>query len=205
MTNCSTHPLIAFCSRSVILLAAASFVPLYPALTWAQASGMAGVGQGDTVSIQARVQSVDTATRGITLIGPGGKTITVMAGPQVINFEKIKAGDTVNVQYQDSVAYVLSPPNTKLPDASLTAAGVGAAAGQMPAGAVGARLIVTGLVVGIDTSNHTLQMVDPSGGAIRTVHVTSPEGLQNFNLVKVGDTITAVMSQAVAAAVTPAG
>jgi hypothetical protein len=187
------------------LLATVSVAPLCPSAAWAQAPGMAGIGQSETITTRATVQSVDPASRGITLVGPAGNKISLIAGPQVINFDKIKAGDTVTAQYQDSVAYILSPPNTKLPDTSLTVAGVGAKKGDMPAGAVGTRVVVTGLVVGINASNHTLQLVDPSGGAIRTIHVVTPEGLQNFNLVKVGDTITAVASQAIAAAVEPAG
>jgi hypothetical protein len=82
----------------------------------------------------------------------------------VINFDKIKAGDNVTAQYQDSVAYILSPPNTKLPDTSLAVASLGATKGEMLAGAVGARVVVTGLVVGINPSNHTLQLVETGRG-----------------------------------------
>ena len=63
---------------------------------------------------------------------------------------------------------------------------------------------VTGLVVGIDPGNHTLQMVDPSGGAVTTAQVTSEAGLRNFDLIKVGDRITAVISAALAVALDPA-
>ncbi|HEX3349776.1 MAG TPA: hypothetical protein VHS58_16925 [Acetobacteraceae bacterium] len=164
---------------------------------------MAGIGRSATITARATVQSVDPATRGITLVGPAGNQISLVAGPQVVNFDKIKAGDTVIVRYQESVAYVLSPPNTKLPESSLTGAAVGAPKGGTPAGAVARRLVVTGLVVGINPSDHSLQLVDPSGGALRTIHVVSAEGLRNFDMIKVGDTITAVASQAIAAAVEP--
>jgi len=39
---------------------------------------------------------------------------------------------------------------------------------------------------------------------VQTVSVPSPEGRQNMKLIKVGDTITAVMSEAIAVAVEPA-
>ena len=74
----------------------------------------------------------------------------------------------------------------------------------MPAGAVGAKLVVTGLVAGIDPADHSLRLVDPSGGELHTVHVVSQAGLQNFGLIKVGDRITAVATQAIAAVVEPA-
>jgi len=139
----------------------------------------------------------------VTLVGPANNSFSVTAGPQVINFDQIKPGDTVLVRYDQSTQYVLSPPGAKLPESSLTTAAVGAAKGQMPAGAIGGKLVVSGLVAGIDASNHTLRIVNPSGGEVRTVPVVSKEGLQNFDMIKVGDTITAVSSEAVAASVEP--
>ena len=169
-----------------------------------QAGGMAGVGTSRTVTARATVQSVNTATRAVTLVGPAGNKFTVIAGPQVINFDRIRAGDTVVARYQESVVYVLSPPNGTIPEASLTSDAVAAPKGADPAGAVSARLIVTGLVVGIDPGNHTLQLVDPSGGAVTTAQVSSEAGLRNFDLIKVGDRITAVVSAALAVAIDPA-
>ena len=61
---------------------------------------------------------------------------------------------------------------------------------------------MTGLVAGIDASTHTLPMSRSlQGGEVRILHVVSREGMQNFDMVKVGDTITAVSSQAIAASV----
>ncbi len=205
MTTRSTRCPAATASATALLIAAAFAVPLCPSASWAQAAGMAGIGQSDSITISATVRSVDPATRGITLVGPASNTVSVVAGPQVINFDRIKAGDRVTVQYQESVSYVLSPPNAKAPANSLTAAAVGAPKGAMPAGGAAARTVVTGLVVGLDASNHTLQMVALDGGAIHTLHVVSPEGQQNFHLVKVGDRITEVTTQAIAAVVAPGG
>ena len=70
--------------------------------------------------------------------------------------------------------------------------------------AVGTRLVVTGLVVGVDTGAHKIDLVNPSGGQVRTISVVTPEGQQNLKLVKVGDTITAVISEALAIALDPA-
>lgn len=187
----------------LVTLALAFCLPL-AAHAQDQAGGMAGIGSSRTVTARAKVQSVDTATRAVKLIGPAGNTFTVIAGPQVINFDRIRAGDTVVARYQESVVYVLSPPNGTIPEASLTADAVAAPKGADPAGAVSARLIVTGLVVGIDPGNHTLQMVDPSGGAVTTAQVTSEAGLRNFDQIRVGDRITAVISAALAVALDPA-
>ena len=76
--------------------------------------------------------------------------------------------------------------------------------GQKPAGGFGAKTVVTSLVVGVDQVAHTLSLVDPVGGAIRTVNVVTPQGQQSLKLVKVGDTITAIFSEALLIAAEPA-
>jgi hypothetical protein len=75
---------------------------------------------------------------------------------------------------------------------------------QTPAGVVTTKVVLTGLVVGVDPTAYTVQLVNPSGGMIQTVSVPSPEGGQSMKLIKVGDTITAVVSEAIAVAIEPA-
>jgi hypothetical protein len=58
--------------------------------------------------------------------------------------------------------------------------------------------------VGMDPTAHTLQLVDPTAGLIRSVSVMTPEGQRNMKLIKFGDTISAIISEAVAIAVEPA-
>ncbi|MGE0226814.1 MAG: hypothetical protein AB7S57_26345 [Acetobacteraceae bacterium] len=172
-----------------------------PAL--AQAAGMAGIGTSEMITAQATVTAVDLASRTVTLVGPQGNTLVLKVADAVANLPSVKPGAKVNVRYYTSAAYVLSPPGAKRPDDSLTAAGVRAAPGQTPGGAVGARLVVTGLVVGVDPAAYTIDLVNPAGGPVRSIPVVTPEGRRNLGLVKVGDTITAVMSEAVAIALDP--
>ena len=68
---------------------------------------------------------------------------------------------------------------------------------------MGTKIVVTGTVVGVDPVAHTLQLVNPTGGMVRTVNVVTPEGQKSMGLVKVGDTITAIITEAVAIAVEP--
>ena len=192
-------------ATALLLLAAGPLLcAALPTQALAQAAGMAGIGGSETVSARATVKSVDLNSRTVTLVGPQGNTLTLKVSDEVANFPTVKPGATVNVRYYASTAYVLSPPGAKLPDDSLTAAGVRAAPGQTPAGAVSARLVVTGLVVGVDPAAHKIDLVNPSGGAVHSIAVVTPEGQQNLKLVKVGDTITAVISEALAIALDPA-
>jgi hypothetical protein len=177
--------------------------PLLATPALAQAAGMGGIGETDTIQVQATVKAVDQKTRQVTLVGPAGNAVTVRAGDEVRNLAQVKPGNKVIVRYHAAVAYVLAPPGTKLPDDSVTGAMARAAPGQTPAGAIGTKVVITATVVGVDMVDHTLQLVSPGGGMVRTVSVLTPEGQQAMKAIKVGDTITAVVSEAVAVAVEP--
>jgi hypothetical protein len=188
---------------SVVLAAACVIHTSLSTPAVAQSAGMAGIGESDTVSLRATVEALDLNSRVVTLLGAQGNSLTLKVGDEVRNLAQVKVGDKVVVSYHRSVAYVLAPRGTKLPDDSLTVAAARAAPGQMPAGAVGSKLVVTATVVGMDPTTHTLQLVDPTGGLIRSVSVMTPEGQRSMKLIKVGDTISAIISEAVAIAVAP--
>jgi hypothetical protein len=183
---------------------AASLHPGVSSSAFAQASDMAGIARSESVSTRAVVKAIDLQTRTVTLEGSGGNTITLKVGDQVQNLPQVRPGDSVIAHYYASAAYVLAPPGTKLPDDSVAVAGARAPAGEKPAGALGSRIVVTGLVVSVDPTLHTISLVDPSGGAIRSVNVVTPEGQQNMKFIKIGDTITAIITEAVLVGVEPA-
>jgi hypothetical protein len=190
-------------ATGVVLAAVPVLCPLStPAM--AQASGMAGIGASETLSLRAKVKAIDQNTRMVTLVGPRGQSETLTAGPEVKNLAQVKPGDMVIVVYHASVTYVLTPRGAKTPANSMTAAGMRAAPGQKPGAAIGAKIVVTSTVVGVDVAGHTLQLIDPDGGQIRTVDVATPEGQQAMKMVKVGDTLTGIASEAVAIDVEPA-
>ena len=127
---------------------------------------MAGIGETDTSTVRATVKAIDMKTRTLTLVGPQGETKTLKVGEQVQNLAQLKPGDAVVARYYESVAYVLAPPGTKLPDDILAVAGAQAVPGEMPAGGVASKIVVTGLVVGVNPVSHTISLVDPAGGEI---------------------------------------
>jgi hypothetical protein len=180
-----------------LFIAVPSF--LYPGMgspAFAQASDMAGIAHAESASARAVVKSVDLQTRMVTLES-NGNTIVLKAGEEVRNLPQVKPGDIIIARYYTSTAYVLAPPGTKLPDDSLTVAGARAAPGEKPGGIVGTKMVVTGLVVGVDPRLHTVALVDPAGGPVRTINVVTPEGQQSMKLIKIGDTITAIVTDAV--------
>jgi len=113
--------LISVPAVCLLFVAAALLAPFAPQ-AWAQASGMAGVGETETITVRATVKAIDLNTRTVTLVGPQGETATMKVGEQMQNLAQEKPGDTVVARYYESVAYVIAPPGTKLPEDALAVA-----------------------------------------------------------------------------------
>ena len=61
--------LISVPAVCLLFVAAALLAPFAPQ-AWAQASGMAGVGETETITVRATVKAIDLNTRTVTLVGP---------------------------------------------------------------------------------------------------------------------------------------
>ena len=157
--------------------------------------------QDAEVSIHAKITALDLARRQVALTGQSGAKVTLQAAPSV-RLEMLKVGDVVDAQYYRSVAFLISPPGTTAPEDEIQR--TIARPVEVPGG-VGAQVTkVSGLVVGINIGAHSIDLVDPTGGAVFTVNVTDPERQAALPKLKIGDTITAVISEALAVSIQPA-
>src|SRR5262245_726554 len=106
---------------AVLALAACSNMANVPPPTTTQVSGQAPgatapgtitstPSEGQIVTVRARITGLNSATRHVTLLGPNNETITVAAGPEVVNFPQLRIGDTVTLRFYRSTAFVLSEP-----------------------------------------------------------------------------------------------
>ena len=143
----------------------ATLQPHFSSPAFAQALDMAGIARSESVSARATIKTMDMQNRTVTLETSGGNAIVLKVGDQVQNLPQVRPGDPVIAHYYTSSVYVLAPLGAKLPDDSMTVAGARAAAGEKPAGAVGSKIVVSGLVVGFDPTLHTISLVDPAGRA----------------------------------------
>ena len=156
--------------------------------------------QDAAVIIQAKIKTIDPATRRVTLDGRSGRSITLVAGPNV-RLEMLKEGDAVEAQYYRSVAFFVSQPGSKVPEDEISH--VITRPTEAPGG-IGTQVTrVSGLVVGIDLTAHSVDLVNPQGGAVFTVNVVDPSRQARLPELKVGDTITAVVSEALAVSIQP--
>jgi hypothetical protein len=151
-----------------------------------------------TVQVTATVTAIDKATRTVTLKGPQ-RTVDVVCGDEVRNFDQIKVGDRVVVRYQEALTLELK--KTSAP-ASMSAqeGAVRAKPGSAPGAAVGRKLTVLADVVAVDPKKSIISLKGPQGRVV-DLKVNNPD---HFKVVKVGDKVEAVYTEALAIAVTPA-
>ncbi len=191
---------------SVAAVAAASIAVCFAAAPLvAGAQGMkAGAGNTQTTTKTVTVKSVDASTRHIEVTDAAGDTYTLKAPAAVRNFSQIKPGDKIKATYTIETEYVLSSPNSPLPANSETTIAARAAKGELPAAVVANHMVVTGNVLGIDLAAHTIKIVNKDGGQVHTIYVRNAERQKLLPKVKVGDTITAYITEALLLSVTPA-
>lgn len=141
------------------------------------------------------VVSVDPATRRLVVRKESGETESLKVPPEVRNFQNLKPGDTITATYYLATEFALSPPNKPLPEDTETIIAARAKQGELPAAVIANRVVVTGAVLAVDTQAHTLKVVSPQGGQVRTFAVASPEGRRLMGQLKPGDKITAYITE----------
>jgi Cu/Ag efflux protein CusF len=161
------------------------------------APGKAAMAQ--TVRLTATIAAIDKATRDVTLKGPQGNEVTITAGPQVKNFDQMKVGDKVDVEYVEALTLELKKGGGLVVARTEQAGAVGAKPGQQPAGAVGRQVTVVANVIDVNAAKQTVTLKGPQ----RTVElrISDPE---QFKRIAKGDQVEATYTQAVALAVEPA-
>ena len=171
--------------------------PGKPAAPKAQA-----VSRSATVSVTAAVTKIDYGTREVTLKGPE-REISVVAGDEVKNLEKIKVGDMVSASYHVGLLAEARPATAeeKANPTQGVVAGGKAMEGGKPSGAVGGKIKVVTTVDAIDEVRRTITFKGPAGKTV-TVEVENPANLAELRM---GDTVVFTYTEALAISVEPAG
>jgi Cu/Ag efflux protein CusF len=167
--------------------------------------GMIATAPGKGVAVQAvkataTVESVDAATRAVKLKMPKGDTRTITAGEEVKNFDQIKVGDKVTVEYVEALAIELKKDGKAVVGRTATGSLERAAPGQKPGGVATREIVAVADVVAVDTAKKTVSVKNGQGETI-VLNIRDPEQLK---LIKKGDQIQATYTEAVAISLKPA-
>jgi outer membrane protein W len=188
---------------AVALIAAAITIP---AAAQTAGAAMAGTGPGTAsaarlVTTTATVTAIDMNTRQVTLRRTDGTTFTVVAGPDVRNFSQVRVGDTLSMDFYDTLALELKKGGTGAPASRSDLVGASRAElGQRPGGAAARETVIVADVVAVDAPGQTISLRGPQGRVV-VLPVKDPE---QFKRIAVGDQVQATYVEAVAVSMTPA-
>ena len=179
------HKLLATLGLAAALVLPAAATAQTGAMVAGSAPGKAGV--AEVVKLTGTITAIDKAARDVTVKGPQGNEVTLTAGPEVKNFDQMKVGDAVNVDFLQALTLELKK------------GGATAKAGEKPAAAVGKQVTIVADVIAVDPAKQTITLKGPK----QTVDMRIPDPEQ-FKRIAKGDQVEAVYTQAVALSVSPA-
>jgi Cu/Ag efflux protein CusF len=148
------------------------------------------------VTVSATVEAIDKDHRVVTLKGPQGNLFSVVAGPEVRNFDQIKTGDQVVVRHTEALTLELKKGGGGLRERVDTEGAARAAPGAQPGAVVVRRVTVVADVVAINGRTQTVSLRGPKHTV--DLQVRNPD---QFKLVKVGDQVEATYTDVVAISV----
>jgi hypothetical protein len=152
------------------------------------------------VKLSAQVIAIEKASRTLTLKGPKGNVVDVIAGDKVRNFDQIKLGDMVVVRYAEALTLELKKAASASGDVTVVEEAKRAKAGDRPAVAGGVQVSALAEVIAVDPKASTITIKGPKGNEV-TLDVMNPD---QFKVVKKGDQIEVTYTEAIALSVEPA-
>lgn len=190
--------------RSILLAAVIAAVPVLasaqqPAKTATVVEKEKGaVAVADAIELQGTVTALDKNTRAVTILGASGKVITVTAGPQVKNFNKIKVGDLVTLTYVSALALDLKKGGGRLRERIESEQATAAKPGEKPSGSMSRTVKVIADVTAVDAGAGTITLRGPQHSI--DLVVKDKELLRD---VRVGDQIFATYEELTVISITP--
>jgi hypothetical protein len=154
-----------------------------------------------TARLEARVESVNQATREVVLRGEGGRLVHFTAGPEVRNLAQLRAGDRVVVAYREAIALAMARPGTA-PDPQAAIVAGRAAEGERPAAGLAEAVRVRVRIVAVNPAEGRVTYQGPAG--LRSV-VLQDATLRSFAAgLAPGDEVDVTIAEALAVTVEPA-
>ena len=173
------------------ILTAAAFVATFlPAGAMAQNAERAVV-----LEVDATVRSVNPETRAIVLDNSStGESEIIIAGPEIVNFDQIEAGDKVKAVYTLGIAARMAMPGEADSESILEAR---AAEGEKPGALAGSALTLVLEFLAFD-SEKFVATVKTSDGEEQMIEVASDAGREFASELKAGDKVALTFTEGLA-------
>jgi Cu/Ag efflux protein CusF len=160
------------------LIAAALLTPL-AATAGAQTKTL----PGEMKSITATVEAIEASTRTVTLKGPQGNYVDVVAPPEMTKFSNIKVGDKVTARYYENIVLRVQKPGEKPVDTDATSVTKGT--GSKPGATASMQRTITATITAIDMNVPSITFSGPNNWT----YSSRVEDKKALASVKVGDKV----------------
>lgn len=167
--------------------------------TAAQAEEVGGEEVEETAIAVDIIVNIDKDSRAITLKNEEGEEMVFTAGPEVRNFDQLKRGDLVIMQYYSGLAIALEPKGSGLEERVSDLEVERAKAGEKPGMKVTANTFILAKVTAIDTKYRIVTIEGPENTLLLKV---SDE--IDLTQIEVGQEIEALYTESFAISVVPA-
>ncbi len=157
----------------------------------------AGVSFANTVTVRAKIETVDPETRTVAFTTPSGRLLEAAVADSVRNLDTIADGSMADITFNEVVTLL-----------NLRQKGPGSQEARKQATDPNAPDIESGrftmTVVGVDLAANKVSLIDPRGGRVRTLAATSIAKQDLLKKIKVGDVVIGIATPLLVTAITPA-
>lgn len=193
--------------RSTFLRSAVAFAAAMPAVAVsgsALCQPLPELSKVDEIAIRGTILAINPANRTVVIQSPERDTLTFKAIDRVTNFGSLKAGQLVDVRYYRITDYQVAKTTPEVTEMARAMLSDPARAPGLPGTEMRARLwMLSGMVVRTDLPAKKVEIVDSSGGIVRSPWIKTPEGQAELEKFKPGDMVTMVFSERSAFEITP--
>ena len=153
---------------------------------------------GQTTSITATVEAIDTARRELTLKGPGGRMVVLEVPEEVKRFSEIKVGDHLTFEYTEGLVIEVHKADSAAKLGTSEAVSAERKPGAKPSGVISRRMTATVAVEAVDKKAPSITVRDAKGNSISY----RVQDVKNLEGVNPGDKLVITYNEAVAIKVT---
>ena len=154
------------------------------------------------INLQGEITALDKASRAVTVTGSDGGIVDFIASPEVRNFNQLKVGDKVSLDYEAAVALELQPAGSDQVGVSAAQGGTMAPTGTRPGGSRSNTVSVVTEVVAVDPVANTIALRGPRGYT-QIIAVQRPDLQAKLPKVTRGDLLRISYTEAVALSISP--
>src|SRR4029453_2688653 len=161
MTVCSAYPFKArrggLMKRFVVGIIAAAVLVSMAGTAMAQSKTF----NEKMVVETGTVESIEIASRTITLKKPDGTVVTIFAGPDIKRLEEVKVGDKITARYYENMVIRLKRPGE--PDVDTAAKSTTPSQQALPGGTRAKQRTITATITAIDMNAPSITFTGPKG------------------------------------------